>query len=236
MFTILLPVFNGERWIIEAIQNLKDQVYTDFEVIIVCNGCTDRSASFAASQIAEDERFRLVDTKFANKSSALNIGVMMASREWIAIYDVDDRWHIEKLDYQAREILSTSSLEVLGTQMFYLTEDNEVQPEGPLLPLSHEDIMSCLLERKSNPFCNSSITYRRDLHFTRVGFYDPQCAVEDYDFWIRCALVGAHFKNLAGFLAFHRLHSGSHFNGSNKQRNDKIFLDSMMEHRRKGAE
>ena len=216
---------------------MKEQVFTDFEVLILCNGCTDNSINAAAHHIGTDERFKITQIKFANKSSALNIGLILSSRDWIAIYDVDDRWHIEKLNFQSKEIRESEiKIDILGTQMFYLSENNEIQGEGPHLPTMHKDITAMLLERNTNPFCNSSVVYRKALHFTNVGFYDPQCAVEDYDFWVRCALVDASLKNLGSLLSFHRLHSGSNFNGTDRQKNDKRFIDSKMEYRKQNKQ
>ncbi len=75
MFSVLLPVYNGEKWLEEAIQSVMDQTFEEFECFILCNGCTDSSANIAEQMTVNDDRFVVHKLHLANKANALNFGV-----------------------------------------------------------------------------------------------------------------------------------------------------------------
>lgn len=203
MFSVILPVYNGEKWLAEAIESVKNQTYKDFECIIVCNGCTDKSQDVAKSTINGDPRFKIISTNHANKSNALNIGVMFSTREWIAPIDADDVWLPKKLELQAKFISINPRVDVVGTQLDYI---GALICEAPRNPLKHEEIYWCF-SRGKNPLPFPSSVYKRNIHIRGVGFYDTSnFVIEDYDFWQRCVAHNVVMANLPDVLLHYRLH------------------------------
>lgn len=90
MISVIVPVYNGGKWLGEALESLKGQTYGDFEAIIVDDGSTDNSAAIAKNICDRDSRFRLITQSNAGVSAARNHGMDLASGEWIAFMDADD--------------------------------------------------------------------------------------------------------------------------------------------------
>lgn len=90
MISVIVPVYNGGKWLREALESLKRQTYGDFKVIIVDDGSTDDSAAIAKNFCDKDARFRLLSQQNAGVSAARNHGIDEARGEWIAFMDADD--------------------------------------------------------------------------------------------------------------------------------------------------
>ncbi len=90
MISVIVPVYNGEEWLGEALESLRGQTYGDFEAIIVDDGSSDNSAAIAKTFCAADPRFRLISQSNAGVSAARNHGIDLAKGEWIAFMDADD--------------------------------------------------------------------------------------------------------------------------------------------------
>ncbi len=98
MISVIVPVYNGEEWLGEALESLKGQTYGDFEAIIVDDGSTDNSAAIAKTFCAADSRFRLISQPNAGVSAARNHGIDLAKGEWIAFMDADDIMPLDALE------------------------------------------------------------------------------------------------------------------------------------------
>jgi glycosyltransferase involved in cell wall biosynthesis len=203
MFSVILPVYNGERWLAEAIQSVMNQTITNFECLIICNGCTDNSQQIATYLTAKDDRFKVVITNHANKSNALNIGICYSKYAWLAPIDADDIWMLNKLELQAKFINANPSVDILGTQLNYI---GSIDCAAPRNPLTHLEIYKCF-SRGKNPIPFPSSVYRKDVHIRGVGFYDTSnFVIEDYDFWQRCKANKMVMANLPDVLLQYRLH------------------------------
>ena len=92
--SIIVPVYNAEEYINECLNSIKNQTYSDFEVIIIDDGSTDQSLVIAEEYKAEDYRFKIFSQDNKGSSAARNAGLRLAKGEYIAFVDADD-W-IEK--------------------------------------------------------------------------------------------------------------------------------------------
>ena len=99
--SIITPTFNSERFIAETIRSVQAQTYQDWEMIIVDDCSTDRTAEIVASFQEKDSRIKYFYNS-TNKGSALsrNLALQKAKGKWIAFLDSDDIWHPEKLEKQ----------------------------------------------------------------------------------------------------------------------------------------
>ena len=93
--SVVMPVFNVEDFIEQAIQSVLDQSFKDFELIIVDDGGSDRSMAIARS--FDDPRIRIVSQKNRGLAGARNTGIACARAPLVALLDSDDRWHEDKL-------------------------------------------------------------------------------------------------------------------------------------------
>ena len=94
MISIVIPLYNKERAIINTLQSVLAQTYTDCEIIIVDDGSTDNSLNVVHKRISEleNERIRVIHKKNGGVSSARNRGIKEAKGEYVALLDGDDLW------------------------------------------------------------------------------------------------------------------------------------------------
>lgn len=96
--SIIIPVYNAEKYIEYTLNSIKNQTFKDYEVIIVDDGSTDNSNSICKKIIRDDIRFKLIRTPNGGPARARNIGIKMAKGEYIGFVDADD--YIDKDMYE----------------------------------------------------------------------------------------------------------------------------------------
>ena len=108
MISVIVPVFNVERYLEECLNSIQQQSYTDIEVILVNDGSTDHSKTICERYCEEDSRFYLLNQTNQGQSSARNVGVAASKGEFIAFVDSDDiiqKNYLEKLmQYMTEEV------------------------------------------------------------------------------------------------------------------------------------
>ncbi len=90
MFSVVVPLYNKERHIVDAIQSILQQTYEKFEIIIVNDGSTDNSLSVL--KVITDSRVKIISQKNAGVSAARNKGIQNSRFDYIAFLDADDEW------------------------------------------------------------------------------------------------------------------------------------------------
>lgn len=88
--SIIIPIYNAEKYLHECLESIRVQSYNDFEVILVDDGSTDKSASICNAFVEIDKRFHYYHKTNGGVSSARNAGLEKASGDWIAFIDADD--------------------------------------------------------------------------------------------------------------------------------------------------
>ena len=89
-FTVIIPAYNAGKYLDECLESLVSQSFKDFEVIVVDDGSTDRTAVLGRKYTELDNRFRLVEKDNGGVSSARNSGIDNAKGEWVLFVDADD--------------------------------------------------------------------------------------------------------------------------------------------------
>lgn len=181
--TVLMPVYNTEAFIAEAIRSVLDQTYTDFELLIVDDGSTDGSAEIVRS--FSDPRLRfLVSDINSGIVSALNRGLAEARGELIARIDSDDMWLSHFLSESVGLLADAPKVGLVGAPDRIIGERGKRIPNAVYRARTAEGIRFQMLFR--NPFVHSAVVYRRALAVDRLGGYDPTMAgIEDLDLWVR---------------------------------------------------
>ncbi|TBN05625.1 glycosyltransferase family 2 protein [Hyunsoonleella flava] len=102
-FSVVIPLYNKEEQIENTLKNVLNQSFSDFEVIIVNDGSTDKSLQTAAS--VSDSRIQIYSQKNAGASSARNLGITKSSSKYIALLDADDTWYPNHLEEHHKSII-----------------------------------------------------------------------------------------------------------------------------------
>ena len=123
LISVIIPVFNYDRYLAEAIESVLGQTYQNLEVIVVDDGSTDRSGEVAAG--FADRGVRYSHQVHAGIGPARNNGVELAQGEFLAFLDADDRWPEEKTERQLRAFESDPALEMCFGQAAQLQNGPE---------------------------------------------------------------------------------------------------------------
>lgn len=90
VISVIVPIYNAEKWLRDALASLQAQTYAEFEAILVDDGSTDRSRSICLEYCERDPRFKLISQPNSGLSAARNAGIDIASGEWLSFLDADD--------------------------------------------------------------------------------------------------------------------------------------------------
>ena len=118
-FSIVIPVYNVEKYIKRTLNSVFSQTYQSFEVIVVNDGCTDQSI-----ELAKEYKVKIVNEKHVGVSEARNIGAKYATGEYLVFLDSDDYWEKELLEHVTKSLENKPDL--VRFQARTVTEDGEI--------------------------------------------------------------------------------------------------------------
>jgi glycosyltransferase involved in cell wall biosynthesis len=206
MISILLAVYNGEKYIEKSIESIINQTYKDWELLIGFNGTIDGSKDIVKQ--FSDSRIRVFDYGLdAGKAKTLNKMIKESKGNWIAIQDDDDIWLPKKLE---RQVKYMDEFDVIGTQIMYIDE-NDNSNGGPTLAKSDSSIKTKSFNG-DNQMANTSVIFRKECLDAVEGWSETLDGIEDFDFWLKIMRLQYKFLNLNSIEVMHRLHSKSNFN------------------------
>jgi hypothetical protein len=202
--SVLMPVFDAERYVEEAVDSILDQSFRDFEFLIFDDGSSDRSPEILERARARDARIRLFLESHRGLTLWLCKGVAEARGEFIARMDADDVAHPERLARQVEYLRSHPQCVALGTQALLVDpERRAIKPLG--VRLRHAEIDAELMRGRGDAMLHPTTMYRRDAVLA-VGGYRPAFeAAEVLDLNLRLAEHGA-LANLPETLLEYRQH------------------------------
>lgn len=205
-FSIVLPVYNGAKYLREALASLRWQTLADWECVCINDGSTDDSGAILDQFAAADPRFRVLHQANLGIVAALNNGIRAARAEWIARMDADDVALPQRLAVQARYLAEHPETLVVSTHMACI--DAAGLPIGVQRgPTEHADIERRLIAGQ-NTVNHPSVAMRREA-VVRAGMYRHEYEwVEDADLWLRLARLGP-LATIPQVLMKYRLHDGS---------------------------
>ncbi|MDD4138029.1 MAG: glycosyltransferase [Methanoregula sp.] len=188
--SVIIPVYNGQRYLAETIDSVIAQNMTDWEIIAVNDGSTDRSPAILEEYTRKEPgRIRFVTVKNGGVSRARNAGVALARGTFIAFIDQDDLWAPEKIGQQVAQFNNNEKLGLSFTNESIIDETGTVVLENVLKlgPRQHGKIFECLLFDNFIPI--SSVMVKKELFLNAGGFNPAFSLAEDYDFLLKIARV-----------------------------------------------
>jgi glycosyltransferase involved in cell wall biosynthesis len=206
--SVVMPAYNVDRYLAEAIESVLAQTYTDYELIIVDDGSTDESRPVAERYRAiHPDRITVVSQENRGLAGARNTAIRASSGRVIALLDSDDGWAPGFLEAQVRLLQAYPEVAIVTGNAYNrggLWDGRPVCPVPDPRPLP--DLVS-ILRDETAVFVMS--VFRREV-VDRIGPFDEQLRTnEDYDYWIRAALAGFRFMRNPEPLAFYRRHGQS---------------------------
>jgi len=213
--SVIIPVFNGERFIKESLESAINQSYKNLEIIVVDDGSTDGTAKVIATMA--DNRIKYLHTHNRGVSSARNYGIKNSDGQYIALLDYDDLWMPEKIEEQIKEIDKHPDVGLLYC-WFYII-DSHGKEAGKNNRQSSGDILKDLLVVGNVIGPPSGVLIRKEI-LNDPEWFDPEISTAaDWDLWIRIAYK-SRINLLPKFLLKYRMHDKNMHKNISIQEND----------------
>lgn len=213
--TVLMPVYNAEAYLREAIDSILSQTFTDFEFLIIDDGSTDTSAEIVQSY--DDPRIRFVrNAQNLRLAQTLNKGLDLAIGEYVARMDADDISLPERLTKQVEFLDAHPEVGIVGVWARAFGEANFSipQPADPEVARAKLLFDSCLV--------HPAVLIRRSLLDFHGLRYQPLPHFEDYELWQRAARLFP-IANIPEWLFRYRVTGQSAFFGANRHEQEETY-------------
>ena len=202
--SVILPAFNAERFVAEAVDSILGQSLAEFELIAIDDGSTDTTGSLLAARAAHDPRIRIIARGNRGLTRSLNEGLETARADYVAIMNADDVSLPERLATQAAFLDLHPAVAAVGSQTRLMLADGKAGP-ATSLPESPAAIRSFLL--RASALAHPAVMLRRQAVLDAGGYRAQIEPAEDYDLWLR--LAERHdLANLPDVLLHYRVHAG----------------------------
>jgi len=207
LISVVMPVFNGERFVSEAIESVLRQSYEHIEFIIVDDGSTDSTPHILASFANTDPRVQVVQQpRNVGFREALNEGCRRSKGEFIARMDADDVSLPERLSRQLATMRADPELGAIGSFVQVIDEHGQ---RGPVKTFPINPGMVAWSMAFFNSLAHPAVMMRRDI-VEAVGWYPDGCSggTEDYALFIQLSRI-TRLGNVPEVLLLYRIWSGS---------------------------
>lgn len=200
--SVIIPCYNAERWVAEAVQSCLDQTHRPLEIIVVDDGSTDRSVEILKGF---GSRIILEAGPHVNGNHARNRGIALASGQYFQFLDADDYLLPDKIARQVEFLEQTGADVVYGDWYRQHHMADGTQHRGKtIVPGEYADPLAMLL--CSHGLLPLSLLYRRESVLRSGGWDETLPAAQDWDFILSVVLSGVRLRYQPGCHAVYRVH------------------------------
>ena len=197
--SVITAVYNGEKFIADAVKSILNQSFTDFEFIIINDGSTDSTPDILEG--FDDPRISIISQENKGLTVSLNTGIEYSRGRFIARMDGDDISHPERLERQVKFFNNNPYTGLLGTRMAFIDEENRIVGT---LPIKTDDAAIRKKMMHGNIIPHGSAMFPRSA-IDKVGLYrEVFTCSQDFDLWLRIS-VYFPLANIGDILYFWRL-------------------------------
>lgn len=204
--SVILPVYNAEKYLFKAIDSILNQTFSDFELIVLDDGSSDTSLEIINS--FTDERIKLIkNEKNLGLIATLNKGILLSKSEFIARMDADDICLPQRFEVQYKTLVENPDVGLVGSSAELIDENDESL--GPFkVPENHDEIVMGMLF--TNQIIHPTVMLRRSIlaDFQPSVFDSNFLHCEDYELWLRILKI-TKVKNIQESLLKYRINSTS---------------------------
>lgn len=181
LISVIMPVYNGERYLRQAVESVLSQSFSDFEFIIVNDGSTDSTQTLIETYQRADQRIRVIKQRNRGVSAARNHAIKLAQGKYIAMQDADDASLPTRLEEQYSFLERNSNVGVVGSNYYVINNAGERIFTTSVFT-KPSDLKLALVF--SNQFGQGTIMARAGL-LKANGYNQRYRYAEDYDLWLR---------------------------------------------------
>ncbi len=194
LVTILMPCYNAELYVEEALTSLIGQTYKNLEILLIDDGSTDRTPEILAKFAAQDTRIRIVRNETNLKLiPSLNKGIRLAQGEYLARMDADDVSLPDRIERQLA-FIEESGADLVSSSVIVIDEWGKKLEVIP--PRGHQQLTIEWLSIFINPMGHPSVMAKTDV-FRKHNYLEDELALhtEDYEIWARMLRHGVSMAN-----------------------------------------
>jgi glycosyltransferase involved in cell wall biosynthesis len=194
-FSIIIPLYNKDKFILRAVNSILNQSYQFYEIIVIDDGSTDNSYKIIDS--IESPKLKKFQQTNKGVSVARNKGAEKANFDFLVFLDADDEWDSNFLEnicllirkYPGSGIFATNNYFILNNGSFFYNKYEELF-KGNNFGIIH-NYFDVFLKYGNSPFSNSNFCIKKDLFFLLGGYKEGVTLTEDSDLWCRAALISS---------------------------------------------
>lgn len=223
--SVIIPVYNGEKYLEETVVSILSQSFGNFEILIVNDGSTDNTRRVADDLQKRDDRITVFTKTNTGVSDSRNFGLSRALGEFIVFLDADDLAGTDFLKSRLDALLEHDSAAVCGSGVCCIDESgNAIQGSNPLQAPGTHMLEQILFYQKGITTIPSNLMFRKALLLENgIKFDERLSSTADRMFLCKIGLVSQSIS-LPVTNSFYRMHSGSMYH--NLENRKKVFKDN----------
>tara|TARA_B100000963_G_scaffold78022_1_gene66044 strand:+ start:12974 stop:13978 length:1005 start_codon:yes stop_codon:yes gene_type:complete len=219
MISVVMPVFNAEKYLAQAIDSILNQTFQDFEFIIINDGSYDGSNEILRQYQRQDNRIKILDKKNGGISEALNDGILISNGKYIARMDADDISLPTRFEIQLNFMEANPDIGVCGTWIEKFGENYK----NHILKYPTNDSFSKVKLLFSVSFAHPTVMMQSKIIKKHNLKYNNQYGIEDYKFWLDIAKF-TKFASIPKVLLKYR-HLESSYSKEQERNYEKIYFE-----------
>lgn len=190
LISVILPAYNAEKYLAEAIESVLVQTYENFELIMINDGSKDNTLQIMQEYAAKDFRIKIISQENKGLPLTLNVGIDYAQGDIIARMDADDVMLPDRLEYQYDFLKENPEVSMTSCNAYFINAQGKIMSIQKYQGYSSvEEFKQTFAQKHVILCCHSGfITYKKSL--LAVGKYNPYPAAEDLDLFTRMAENG----------------------------------------------
>jgi len=199
LISVVLPAYNAEKYILEALNSIFNQTYSNFELLLINDGSTDSTPQVIS--LINDPRLKIINNpKNLGLVDSLNVGLKHAKGEFIARMDADDIAYPNRFKVQVDYLLKHKNIDIVSSNYeVFGTEEGTYKLE------SNQEAVSIVLHYK-NTLCHPCTMFRREkITGLNLRYQKPHLYTEDWVLWFNCIKNGLKIANIDATLLKYRL-------------------------------
>ena len=201
LISVILPVYNGEKYLAEALQSVYDQHYAPMEIIAIDDGSTDGTAQILSQY---SDRIQYLQQENQGPAAARNSGIQKAKGDFITFIDADDLWPDKKIMVQMNVFHRYPETDIVQGLVSRI-----------VLPGAITNIKNNETEFEFMGSNLGAMIIRRSV-FDKIGYFDESLTYHsDTDFWFRAREAGIRILVLEEVALIYRIHDANHTSGKN---------------------
>ena len=202
LVSIIMPIYNSENHIEEAVESILEQTYNNFEFIIINDGSEDNSIKIIKSH--NDDRIKIINIKHSGIATALNTAIKASKGEIIFRMDADDISENNRIEIQVNFMIENPDIDLCGSFMKVINEQGD-EVAKKILPITHKEILKSIVYNSN--IMHPTFCFRKKSIIKLGGYRKEFLYAQDYDLLLRGISNQYKYYNIPQFLLSYRLPS-----------------------------